>query len=97
MRNGSMGQGDAMVIQLASDAPLALPNDPAFLTAEYLRDGGDLRIEAPNGAVVTVERYFEADAPVDLVIGEAVVSGRIVGKLARPAEGRESAPESVAA
>ncbi|MEL6317341.1 MAG: FecR domain-containing protein, partial [Pseudomonadota bacterium] len=80
-----MSQAEPRVIDAIADAPIALPNDPALFTADYERAGDDLILATADGARTVVRSYFDADAPQDLVIGGAVVPGRVVGKLARVA------------
>ena len=71
-------------IEALADAPILLPDDPGYLTAEYVRDGDDLVIETPSGEVTVVTGYFSLDAPVDLIVAGAAISGKVVGALARP-------------
>ncbi|MEM9724178.1 MAG: FecR family protein, partial [Pseudomonadota bacterium] len=82
------------VIEAEAGRTLELPGDPAFLTADYFRDGTDLVIETADGGQTVIAGYFELETPVDLAIAGAVLPGDMVGAMAQP---RDPSPEIPAA
>ena len=62
--------GSAIVVDAGSQAPLMLPSGRFAADAEYLQQGDDLLLIAPDGTTVIVRDYFLTDSPLDLLTPE---------------------------
>ena len=72
-----------VVVQTDGSGPVVVPGGEALLKGEFLRDGDDLLIDAADGTLVKVEGFFAGDAPPDIVVGGAVIPGKLAARLAR--------------
>jgi len=81
-----LDSGDAIVLNFAvRGGHLTLPGGDAFIGADFVRDGYDLTLTAPDGQSIIIPDYFLSETPPDLLIGgDSIVSGALATKLAGP-------------
>ena len=54
-------------IEASGQAEIVVPHGNLVLVADYARDGNDLILTGPDGAVVTIAGYFAGASPATLV------------------------------
>ncbi|MCG8492425.1 MAG: VWA domain-containing protein, partial [Sneathiellales bacterium] len=70
--------------ETGSSQSIAIGSEIKILTAQYTRDGSDLRIEDESGDFVLVKSYFTHPVPDLISEGGAVLEGSLVSRLAGP-------------
>ncbi len=65
--NQNSQQSQTEIISADQQGPVQVPSDDFISDAEITRDGQDLILEAPDGSVVVVEGYFNAD-PAPMIV-----------------------------
>lgn len=76
---------DVVLNAAVAGETLQLPEDGALLRASFVRVGGDLVLEMPNGTSVLVQGYFDlAEPPALMTAGGALMPADLVSSLAGP-------------
>lgn len=76
---------DVVLNAAVAGETLRLPEDGALLKASFVRVGGDLVLEMPNGTSILIQGYFDVAAPPALMTeGGALLAPDLVAALAGP-------------
>ena len=82
-------------IEASGQAEIVVPHGNLVLVADYARDGNDLILTGPDGAVVTIAGYFAGASPATLVSADgARIPGDVVARLIEGGAGSPAQPAS---
>lgn len=77
--------GEFIVLEAVAGEALVIPNGTMLLTADFVRQGGDLLLVGPDGEQVLIQGYFELADPLALATaGGAELAPDLVASLAGP-------------